>query len=237
MNLPDSSVAVTTIPPLIETNLLAQLLGATLPLASPLDVQMTMAAAAISKLIRGYCGRTITKGAYTGTVVRSRAIHGGALVDWNGSRRMFLVETPVEKVTGIVADGRAVPLDGLALHHALGRVDLPAVIWPQGATDVSIEYVGGYDPLPPDLALLFVDLVRRQLLSMGVSPTAFGAVTGTAPVREVTVGSLRVQYAVYAAESQKAVEESRSPLTSDSMSDFAHVLNQYRYHRTLMAVG
>jgi hypothetical protein len=155
---------------------------------------------------------------------------------------VLLSETPVEQVSALRVGAASLDPTVCILHHALGRLHIKGGLgWPAGREWLEVEYVGGFDPLPADLALVFVDMVRRQLSAMGASLGASaaggGTATGGAPIKGVSIGNLRVEYAVQSAGADEVVKASASPLSEDGLKTFAFVLDLYRTHRTLMAAG
>lgn len=215
----------------IET--LAPLLGLTLPVAPPLDAQIAFASEAVTRMIRNYVGRMLTRDTYTEDfghpAVPMRSSEGR-----EPGVRFNLTEWPVATVDSVTMNGTPRDVPAGALHHGTGALWLP---WPGQPSLIHsparIVYTGGYTPLPGDLAGVFLDLVRRQLVAMG-SDLPPGA---TAPVKAVTVGALKVEYAVTAQAAAPGAPGGLSPLTADAITAYSGTLDHYRSVRTLAATG
>jgi hypothetical protein len=220
---------------------LFKLLGLASP-ASPLAEQVVLAGQAVSALIRDYTGRHLTRGIFTDTI---RGPHGQATMPtWNPRgrpRAIRLNEWPVVALKVIVSSkGRALDIGSFAVDREHGGLYPRAGAWPfHPDEDLLVTYEAGYQPLPANLRLVMLDLTRRALSAMGVDLAASGgtavSTAGAAPIKAVTVGSLKVEYAVQAAGAAEVAKAGASPLTADMLEAYAPVLDLYRGVRTLAA--
>jgi hypothetical protein len=97
-----------------------------------------------------------------------------------------------------------------------------------------VNYDGGYPTLPADLRAVFLELARRQLTAMGVDLAALGGTSGAGlPVKSVSIGQLRVDYAQATGSSASAA--TRGPLSGETLEEFATVLDLYRHPRRVVA--
>jgi hypothetical protein len=214
-------------PPFFTDDDMAKALGLTLPVAQPLAGQISLAAAAVYQVLRTYCGRSFTQAAYVEHFPREYLAVDYVRTYREQKDMLLLTETPVKEITALRVGSSSLAVDSVQLHHSLGRVFVKPGQIP--ADGIEVEYVGGYNPLPPDLGMVTVDLVRRQLSAMGVS---LGAEAG-APIRGVSIGNLRVEYAV--SLTSEATRGVASPLTEDGLKPFLFILDLYRTHRTYMS--
>lgn len=222
--------------PLMPIETLAPLLGLALPLNPPLDSQINFAAQAVSRLIRTYCGRFLTFGPYTEDFGHPSHLHrcreGGR---WGF--KVNLTEWPVAEITALTLNGNPYTVPA-TLHHDLGRLWLPwegqPAYWPM---PLRVEYQGGWNPLPADLAGVFLDLVRRQLAAMGVDLAASGSTTSTAtaPIKAVTVGALKVEYAVNSQQASAGAIGGNSPLGAAALEAYGSTLQPYMSVRRVAA--
>lgn len=239
MLYPDSA-AVPPIPdlnaPFMSVAELAPLLGLSTPVAAPLASQIQFAASGVSRMIRNYVGRVLSGGTY---------IEQFGQPSWAVRRRengrlgihLNLTEWPVTDLVSITRDGNPYsPTQGWSLNHSLGRLFLPwegqPGVW---SSPIQVEYTGGYTPLPADLLPIFLDVVRRQLTAMGADMGASTIPGATAAVKGVTVGALRVEYAVANAPASAFAAGAVSPFTGSVLADFAGVLDQYKSSRMFTA--
>lgn len=229
---PDSSIqapAPDPSEPLIAVDDLAALLGLTLPLGPPLDTQVVFAARAVAAAIRSYCGRQIVRGEYAerfiGGLPVEREGEGGPLY-W----RLTLTERPVGEIVEIKSGSRLLNPELAVIHGTLGVVLVPVSL-AGAASPIDVTYLGGFDPLPGDLAALYVDLCRRQLVTMGAPVTGGSG----APVKAVTVGALKIDYAVNSVDAAGALVGGPMPLTADALAAYDPILGQYKSVRMLAA--
>lgn len=220
--------------PLIPFDMLLKGLGLASTPADPLLTQIGVAGEAIASLIREATGRSLNKGFY------QEAFHRGR--HWAEGRPRFVVlnERPISVIGRIVtSSGIEVPATAYRVHHALGRIDFTADAAALDGDMIGVEYEGGYDPMPGALTALYLDLVRRQLSAMGVDLSASGgtAVAGAAPIKAVTVGALRVEYAVQAASGAAVQSAGASPLTAAMMEAYRPILDRFSSHRVFAATG
>lgn len=180
---------------------------------SSLDSQLTMASAMVTSVIRNHTGRYLTKGTYVETFTD--------VMDQKPER--YLIETPVELVVP-PTNGDVVTL----LQQTTGRVLLMA------GPAVEVTYEGGYDPMPADLLGVFFELIRQQMGAWGFDTLGTSKPSAAPMERSVTIGSLRVEYAVSAA-SMAAKASSGSPLSSEALTPFAMILDHYLSYRRLVA--
>lgn len=216
---------------------LAPLLGLTLPLTEPLASQVPFATEGVSRLIRQYVGRNLSEGSFTeffgqpGFLVRSS--EGGAL-----GVKVNLTEWPVTEITALTVNGVPRTFPPATINHSLGTLWLPWEGQPlTQAVPIGVEYVGGYDPLPADVKGVFLDLVRRQLAAMGANLAAGGSTipAATAPIKAVTVGALKVEYAVASQPAAAGAAGGASPFTTDAVAGYASTLDEYRSVRKVAA--
>jgi hypothetical protein len=101
--------------------------------------------------------------------------------------------------------------------------------------EIKVVYTGGYSPLPADLRAVVLELTRKQLGAMGVDLSALGGAGGAeVPIRAVSIGALRVEYAIsLTASSSKGAAPA---INSDLVQEFATVLDLYRSPRRVAAV-
>jgi hypothetical protein len=223
-------------PPLMAPVDVATLLGIPTPLTPPLAGQMDMACNAVSAMVRAYCGRTFTRASYT-EIWHRRDWRNWCDPYWTASLPVWryakqrVIETPIIEITALLVGETTLDAAAVHMHRVLGDVYLGEVLraWPAG--DISITYEGGYDPLPPELALVFVDLVRRQLLAWGAS------IGGTGPVaRSVAVGALRVDLAVVSAPGDFQ-RSTQGALSATSLAEYAATLDRYATVRHFISTG
>lgn len=234
MMYPDSHVA-DRLPnlndPLMPVATLAALLGLTTPLSAPLEAQVQFASEAVTRAIRSYCGRALSSGSYVeeflGPAPVARRPEGMAT-----HIKVNLTEWPVASLTEITVGGVATDLAAAVLHRSLGRLFIPlAGLHAAGASAIRVTYAGGFDPLPGDLAALYVDLCRRQLVTMGAPVTGGSG----APVKAVTVGALKIDYAVNSVDAAGALVGGPMPLTAEALAAYDPILGQYKSARMLAA--
>lgn len=222
--------------PLLAIADLAPLLGLTTPVAAPLAAQIGFASAAVSRMLRNYCARNLTEGTYTEDFRQPDyappSYEGGM-----PGLRVNLTEWPVTEITAITVGAASMDVALAALNHSTGRLWLPWSTMPTNGLLVTVEYTGGYDPIPGDLQGAFLDLVRRQLSAMGVDLAASGSSIPavTAAIKGVTVGALRVDYAVNSQPAAAGAAGSVSPLTAAALEAYGSVLDEYRSVRKYAA--
>lgn len=231
---PDSSIqapAPDPSEPLIAVDDLAALLGLTLPLGPPLDTQVVFAARAVAAAIRSYCGRQIVRGEYAerfiGGLPVEREGEGGPLY-W----RLTLTEWPVGEIVEIKSGSRLLNPELAVIHGTLGVVLVPVSL-AGAASPIDVTYLGGFDPLPGDLAALYVDLCRRQLLTMGATLPG----VALAPVKAVTVGALKIDYAISNVPAEGALAGGPMPMTADALVAYEPTLGRFRAVRKMAATA
>jgi hypothetical protein len=192
-----------------------------------LDPQIEFALEVASSLIVDYTGRRLVRAEYVETFYPPQTFTR------HGHEHGFfsLLEFPVESVARATVNGADRLLTGMMLHRAVGLLKLPGI----GVGDtVQVDYVAGYAKLPADLAAVVLELTRRQLQAMNVDlSTVGGAAASAAPIRAVSVGQLRVEYAM--SMTSEAARGVRSPVTSEVLGEFATVLDMYRSSRRILA--
>lgn len=239
MSFPDSHAAQ-PIPdwnaPLLPIDTLAQLLGLTLPLTPPLEAQVQFAAAAVSRMIRGYIGRCLIAGQYVEEFSQPRY----APCRWEGDAwhlQVQLLEWPVEEIAEVSVGGTVLMPAQYRVHHSLGRLyvrwgSFPG--WP-GADypPIRVTYQGGFDPLPQSVAAVMVSLTRSMLAGMGAALPP----VQPAPVKAVTVGALKVDYAVATVPPAGGAAGTGFPLAGGALDAYGALLDEFKSHRLLVATG
>lgn len=179
-----------------------------------LDVQLTLAAGIVTSAIRTYTGRYLSFGEYQEVFTD--------VSDQKPER--YLIETPIRELYPNVT----VPSPQADLLNAnTGRIVMTA------GPVVEVHYQGGYETLPADLVGVFLELIRQQMAIWGV--ITLGNMSSTTPIeKSVTVGSLRVEYAVTGA-TPMARATAGGPLTVDGLIPYAGVLDAYVSYRRLVA--
>jgi hypothetical protein len=175
-----------------------------------LDAPLTAASAIVSSVVRSYTGRVLTKGTYTETF---RDV-------FEPKAERYLIETPVHDLT--------VPSGAALLNARTGRVLLLA-----GPLS-SLEYEGGYDPLPADLGAVCMELVRQQMAFMGYDQIGSAGQVNAPPEKAVWIGTLKVEYAVHAS-SQRAKSAGVGAISADGLAPYAVILDLYRSPRAMVA--
>lgn len=161
---------------------------------------------AISQLIRNYTGRILTHGEYVETF---------QLVSDEKAAR-FTREFPIDRATIGVE----------VLSYEQGSIRVP----PGMFSDVT--YLAGYEMIPADLTFVFMELLRMQ---MGIMEIPGFGVTTTAPVEKaVSVGSLKVEYAV-SANTSFAKLATAGGLSAEALVPWHGTLDAYRSFRTLVS--
>lgn len=210
--------------PLMPVETLAALLGLTVPLVPPLDAQVLFASEAVTRAIRAYCGRALSAGDYVEEFLGPAPVIRG-LEAATSHIKVNLTEWPVASITEATVGGIPVDPATLVLHRSLGRLFVPlAGLQASPPSPLRVSYAGGFAPLPGDLAALYVDLCRRQLVTMG-APVSGGS---AAPVKAVTVGALKIDYAINNVDAAGALTGGPMPLTADAMAAYEPILGQYQ---------
>jgi hypothetical protein len=191
------------------------------------DAQMEFALEVASSIITDYTGRRLIRQEYTETFFPPQV-----LTHWGREVGFFsLLEFPVETVSSVKADGADLSLLGLRLHKSVGLFKLPGI---GTSSTIEVSYIAGYAKLPADLRAVVLEFVRRQLESMGVDlGSVGGAGAAGAPIRAVSVGQLRVEYAI--SLTAGAAKGTMSPVAGDIIEQFRAVLDLYRHPRRLAA--
>lgn len=181
-----------------------------------IDDQLMSAAAIVTAVIRTNTGRYLNKGSYVET-----------FTDVNDQKpERYLVETPVINI--LPPQNVAVPEVATLMQGRTGRVLLTA------GPVVDVIYEGGYDPLPYDLLGVFYELVRQQMGIWGFETLGVFKPYAAPAEKSVTVGSLKVEYAV-SANSLAARANSGSPLSEEALMPYEAILSSYRSYRRLVA--
>jgi hypothetical protein len=175
--------------------------GLTESVATP---QTTAAMNAVSKAIRDYCGRYISLGSYTETFVD--------VIDEKATRH--LIETPV---SGTLPAG--------LLNRNTGLIRLT------GGPSVPVTYTGGYSPIPDDLKICFMALLQQQMALFGVDPFGNSKPVGGPQERAVTVGTLKVEYAVSNQSDAAGSATAVGAITEEALVPWDSVLGNYRAAR------
>jgi len=228
---PDPVPPSTPLPPLMPLDTVKGLLGVPLDNVT-LDSQITFAMNVVSALIRGYTGRSLTKGNYTDQFHPPQTWAGPRGEAEGGRAFLSLTEYPVQSIGEVKVNGVVQTALTYRAHRAIG------VMWPNGIpipAELEITYLGGFDPIPFDLQGVFLALVRKQLTGMGVDLSTAGApVPSVAPIKSVTVGALKVDYNVAQADNSSS---GGGAVTSEALEEYADVLDGYLHSRRLAATA
>lgn len=175
-----------------------------------LDAKLAMAADIVSGVIRLYTGRTLSKGTYVEVFTDV----------FEPKVERYLIETPISTYA---------PANiGALLNKNTGRILLT------GGPSMSIEYEGGYDPIPGELAGVYMELVRQQMSVFGVDTIGSAPPASAPPEKAVWVGTLKVEYAV-AANSPLSRAAGAGAMTEDALAPYAWILDSYKSHRKLVS--
>jgi hypothetical protein len=203
------------IPPLMSTADLRALLGLT-GATEPTDAQIEFARDVATSVIRDHTGRLLSFGSYVdkflGVVPRFQLVTS---------------EFPIKTVSGVTVNGSPLDLANMEIRPHLGMFNLK---FSSSFSEVVITYDGGYEKMPANLQAVILEFTRRQLQAMGL-PT--GAVTLDAPVKGVSIGNLRMDYAI--APTADYMPGTLSPVVTDVNSAFTDTLDRYRHPRILGA--
>jgi hypothetical protein len=181
------------------------------------NVRVTVAMNAVSTAIRNYTGRTITKGAFTETFEDVR----------EDTTCRYLLETPLDLTVPPKVDAGMGEQDLEVFNAKTGRVKIFA------GPRVRVSYSAGYDPVPDDLQIVFMELLRLQMAQLGES--TFGTATTVTPQEKaVWVGTLKVEYAV-SATTEQSKAAAAGGITADALAPWASVLDMYRSRTSLVA--
>jgi hypothetical protein len=194
------------------------------------DVQLTFAIDVVSSMIRDYTSRYLMLDTYIDEFVGPYPANGDLLIG-AGTRLnrdgLFLStwEFPIREVVSFTVDG----LDSLPSYRM--RRDY-GLILPTGygpGSTIVVEYEAGYATLPANLKSVFLDLVRRQLAALGADiSTVSTSNVEPAPMRAVSIGQLRVEYAMGVTMSNVS-STVLSPMSSMVLEEYAHVFALYRH--------
>lgn len=177
-----------------------------------LDTQLTLAIEAVSQSIRNYTGRYLTRGSYQENFWQ---------VDDQKPER-YLQEVPVVVFDTVVNNGATL------MNRNTGRVNIVA------GQMVPVLYDGGYDPLPADLSVVFLDLVRQQMAAWGFEELGTAKPANVPQEKAVWLGTLKVEYAVNATSTQ-AKASGAGGISDAALAPYASVLDTYRSNRKLAA--
>jgi hypothetical protein len=218
----------------LDTAEMAAALGLAAAPTPPLEGQIALASAAVSQFIRDYCGRTFVRDTYVERFPPPESRPYTFLRNETFAPPIFLTETPVLEVRSAKSGSNAISVDNNALHQSIGRLHLRnGSGWPAGDAWLEVEYVGGYKQLPADLLMVYIEMVRKQLGVMGANLGS--AAASSVPIKGVSIGNLRVDYAV--SPPSDGSSGTSSPLTKAGIEPFTSVLDLYRVFRTRMATG
>ena len=179
--------------------------------------KVATAMGAVSKAIRDYTGCIITKGEFT-EIFQD-------VCDMAAYR--YLRETPVFQVPAPTMETGLGPQGLEVKNWRTGRVYL------HSGPSVTVVYTAGYDPVPPDLEIVYMELIRMQMAQLG-EPT-FGTSTTVVPQEKaVWVGTLKVEYAV-SATSDATKSSTAGGISEAALAPWALVLDEYRSRVKLVA--
>jgi hypothetical protein len=225
-----------------EAELLA-MLGVTAALAPDVLLRINMAAAGITQAIRTATGRQLSAATYADTFARYDSFSSDT--PWATSHftptdalplspRLTLTEPPVQRITGVRIDGTDFAPAIVRLNHVTGSIHPVSGTW-GNAREVVVGYVGGFQPFPADLAMVFNDLFSRQIAAWSLDLGGATVATGDV-VKAVQIGTLRVDYAT-PSQSQGSASGTAPPLSEQALGDYAPILGAYRSHRMLIGTG
>jgi hypothetical protein len=195
------------LPPLVTLDKVKTWFGVT---DSTLDQQLTVAIDIVSGVIRRYCGRTFSKANYTEVFQDVMEI----------KPERYLIEIPIISI----ADTNIASL----LNRKTGRILMT------GGPSLSIEYEGGYDPLPSDIVGVAMELIRQQMAAFGVTELGTNSPVVTPAERAVWVGTLKVEYAI-GANSEAAKAAGAGAYADAALEPYSGVLDSYKSYRVVMA--
>jgi hypothetical protein len=198
----DFSVVTDPIPGLVTEQETKDWFGITYPLESPMDIQLIGSIEAVSQLIRDYTGRYLS-------YMEFREVWRD-IEDRNGDR--FLRETPLDEITSIN--------DTIILNKATSRVLIPA------GPETEVLYSAGYETLPASLRMVVMELIKQQMIALGYEDFG-GNASGVPPEKAVTIGTLRVEYAV-PGNLQTIRTSGAGGLSVDALSPYKGVLDPLR---------
>lgn len=112
----------------------------------PQDAQALLDAA--SQNIVDYCGWPI--GPHTVE---------GEEYDGEGQRVLTLHAFAVASVDEVRVDGT--PVSGWRLSRRYGQLERTSGVWPAGFGRIEVDYMAGFDPVPPNLVKLTVELAAK----------------------------------------------------------------------------
>jgi hypothetical protein len=175
------------------------------------DAPIQFALEVASQLIQDYTGRRLVYGRYT-------EIFRGPCYT------LDLGEFPVAQVESFTP---AIGF-GHTLFRDTGIVKMNGSLG--GFNEVSVTYTAGYEQMPADIVAVLLDLSKRQLMSMGVELPSMGDLRPQ--TKGVTVGTLKVDYAVSATVNQQSAG---SAVSGPALKQYAGVLDMYVHPRRLVA--
>lgn len=177
------------------------------------DPQIQFSLDLASKLIQDYTGRELVYAQYTEKFFRPRFV-------------LDLGEFPAYTVESSTPE---LPAE-YEFHRSTGLIRTKMSM--EAMSDITIVYTAGYSDMPADLVGVVLELVRRQLAAMNVDIPALASLSPQ--TKGVTVGTLKVDYAVSAMTSQ---QNTGTVVLSQIIRQFGDVLNLYVHPRRLAAVG
>jgi len=205
------------LPPLFDYDTVKEWFGLTE--VTP-DVKVLAAMGAVSKAIRDYTGCVLTKGEFTETF-------DDVVFEYEKDGVRYLRETPIDMLEPPTMDNGLGAQSLEVLNAKTGKVRL------HGSPQVIVNYTAGYDPIPEDLLIVYMELIRLQMAQLGES--SFGNSTTVAPQEKaVWVGTLKVEYAV-SPTSQATQSATAGGISQAALAPWAGVLDNYRSRVKLVA--
>lgn len=128
------------------------------------DALLQFLIASVSRRIQDYLGRQLVKR----TVVDELHSPSGR------SDTILLREYPVEQVLAVRLDGTALAASEYDLDAPAGRLRYTRGAWPAGPLRVSVDYVGGYDPVPEAVQLAAATQVIYEFNRFALRAEAVG---------------------------------------------------------------
>jgi hypothetical protein len=159
--------------------------------ASTNDALLSRLISAASDYIETYLSRDIARTSYQ------------SYRDGHGGRRLMFRNYPVVSLTAIKVGGVSIPpsVNGSPgfVHTETSVTLVGGYVFEAGASNVYLEYVAGYDPIPSEIEQACIDLVSlryRERDRIGLTSKSLAGESITFNTREFSdaVGSTLVQY-------------------------------------------
>lgn len=194
------------------------------------DAQIALACEIASSLVVTYTGRRLVKNTYKDRFLVTR----NDLRLCDVAAPFHLSEFPLYELVSITHEASAQEHDPHYVQYASGIVGVSGIM-PDAA--YLVEFIGGFDPLPAVLRGALLDMTRRQLEALGVdlSSASSQLKPSQVPARAVTIGQLRVEYAI--SLTAISTQGATSPFLTDMLSNYESVLDPFVHPRKQAAVA